>query len=108
MGDAMMVVYEDGDSATGVAPNALVEDGRVTRYAKDGGSTPPLTHIDAGVVAMARRVVERLPSGRSALERDLYPALAAEGRLLAYPVAQRFYDAGTPARLRELERALGS
>jgi NDP-sugar pyrophosphorylase family protein len=102
--DAMMVVYHDPDGSTGVAPNVLVENGRATRYAKDGD--PRLHHIDAGVVALTPQVLSRLPDGPSSLERDLYPALAAEGRLLAYETAERFYDIGTPARLADLARVV--
>jgi NDP-sugar pyrophosphorylase family protein len=102
--DAMMAVYHDLDGATGVEANAAVAGGRVRAYAK--GSGGPRTHIDAGVVALKRRLLAALPAGRSALETDLYPALAAAGRLFAYPVSQRFYDVGTPARLRDFERAL--
>jgi NDP-sugar pyrophosphorylase family protein len=101
---AMMVVYADVHGVTGVEPNVAVDGRRVTRYAK--GGTERLTHIDAGVVALTKGVIDRLPAGRSALEADLYPALAAAGQLLAYPTPQRFYDAGTPERLRDLERAL--
>ena len=103
--DAMMVVYHDADGGTHVQPNAAIEGSHVARYAK---GVAGLTHIDAGVVALRRRALDRLPTGASALETDLYPALAAEGRLLAYPTPQRFYDAGTPERLRELERVLSA
>jgi NDP-sugar pyrophosphorylase family protein len=102
--DAMMVVYRDVGGVTGVDPNVAIDGGRVTEYAK--GSRGRQTHIDAGVVAIRRRALARLRPGRSAVETDLYPALAAAGRLAAYPTTQRFYDVGTPARLRDLERAL--
>lgn len=103
-GDAMMVVFEDRDGVTGVQKNALVEAGRVTRYAKQ--TVAPLSHIDAGVVALRRRVIDILPIGTSALERELYPVLAEQRRLFAYPVAQRFYDIGTLFRRDELARVL--
>jgi NDP-sugar pyrophosphorylase family protein len=99
--DAMMVVYRDRDGVTHVAPNASVEGGRVTRYAKNVAAD--VAWIDAGAVALRRTVLDRLPPGASALETALYPMLADEGRLLAWETAQRFYDAGTPERLRELE-----
>ena len=102
---AMMVVYEDLSGATGVMANVAIEDERVSAYAK-GGGTDRLTHIDAGVVALTRGVIDRLPEGRSALEVDLYPALAAEGISSPIRRPQRFYDAGTPERLRELDRVL--
>jgi NDP-sugar pyrophosphorylase family protein len=102
--EAMMVVYEDRIGATGVDPNVAIAGDRVCAYAK--GTAGLQTHIDAGAVVLTRHLIAELPAGRSALETDLYPALAAAGRLHAYPTTQRFFDMGTPARLRELEREL--
>jgi NDP-sugar pyrophosphorylase family protein len=102
--DALMVVYRDPAGVTGVDPNVSLAGGHVSKYAKGTGGDH--THIDAGVVVLRRSVVAELPVGRSALETELYPALAAAGRLAAYPTAQRFYDMGTPSRLRDLEREL--
>lgn len=104
--DAMMVVYRDRDGATGVAANVTLDANRVAVYAKGGDR--PQTHIDAGVVALRRGVLADLPPGASSLERDLYPALAAAGRLRAFETTQRFYDIGTPARLEALVRTLGA
>jgi D-glycero-D-manno-heptose 1,7-bisphosphate phosphatase len=103
--DAMMVVYEDPDGATHVPPNVAIDGPLVTQYSKGGAGR--LSHIDAGVVVLKRRVLDGLPPrDASALETDLYPVLATARRLYAYPTLQRFYDAGTPERLRELERVL--
>ena len=99
-----MVVYRDPTGVTGVDPNVSLAGGYVSVYAKGTGGDR--THIDAGVVVLRRSVVAELPAGRSALETELYPALAAAGRLVAYPTTQRFYDMGTPSRLRDLEREL--
>lgn len=105
---AMIAVYDNASSGdTGVRANvALGAGGRITAYRKDAGGAA-LTHVDAGVVALKRAVLDRIASGVSAsLEGDLYPALAAQGELAAYPTDRRFYDIGTPERLAVFEQAL--
>jgi NDP-sugar pyrophosphorylase family protein len=42
------------------------------------------------------------------LERDVLPALAAEGRLAALPIEGEFYDIGTPEGWERAERRFGS
>ncbi len=102
--DDLMAVYADPTGATDVPGNVEIgEDGTVLRYEK-GGCLP---WIEAGVLALHRASIARLPEGRAcSLEQELYPALIGEGRLRAYPTQQRFYDIGTPERLRQFEETL--
>lgn len=105
--DAMMTVY-DNASNTDVANNVKVgKDGLLLQYQK-GRQEDQLTHVDAGVLAIKRNVVvELIPSGRvCSLEDEVYPKLIAAGRFGSYLTRQRFYDIGTPARLREFEEVM--
>jgi len=104
---AMLVVYDNALGDTGVRENvALGADDRVIAYRKDI-SGAPLTHVDAGVDALTRAVLDRFAHGASvSLEGDLYPRLAAERQIAAYPTERRFYDIGTPERLAVFEQAL--
>ena len=52
--------------------------------------------INAGVCWMDRRLLEQLPEGVSALEQDLFPRLAAEGRLFGKQYEGYFIDIGIP------------
>lgn len=101
----LMVVFQDEAGRTGVAPNvALDAAGRVVRYAK-GETGPDLRYVEAGAVGLAAAEVARLAAGLPAsLERDLYPALVAEGRMRAWVTTQPFYDIGTPEGMRRAER----
>lgn len=78
---------------------------RVVSYEKGRGGD--YNHVDAGVLILSRSVIGWLPEDRSsALEEELFPRLAAEGRLLAFRSTAKFYDIGTPERLAAFERKL--
>lgn len=100
---AVMAVYANHDQ---IAPNnvTVAENGRVTQYTKNPGIG--LTHVDAGAYAISRRLLELLTSGPSSLEGDVFPMLVRDGRLLAWPVSERFYDIGTFERLELAHRIL--
>jgi NDP-sugar pyrophosphorylase family protein len=49
-------------------------------------------------------VIETLPQDQViSLEKEVFPKLIAKHALLAYPTRTRFYDIGTPDRLRAIE-----
>jgi NDP-sugar pyrophosphorylase family protein len=105
--DATMAVYRDPSCGTGVRPNvALGPGGRVAAYLKSGAD-PSLTHVDAGVAAMRKALVDRLPLGCHGLESNVYPDVASRGRLGYVEIAEGFHDIGTPRRLAEFERTIG-
>jgi NDP-sugar pyrophosphorylase family protein len=106
------VVYDNADD-TSVQNNVAVnEDGYVSRYDKHGepGASATggrLTHVEAGVLALRKGVLGLIPAGRPAsLEEEVFPQLVAAHQLRAFVTQQRFYDVGTPERLRALERLL--
>ena len=80
--------------------NVLFQDGRLLRYDKKA-PTPEMRHIDYGVAVLLRPVVERSPASRPFDLADVYHDLVAEGRMVGYPVSQRFYEIGTPSGLEE-------
>jgi len=88
----------------GAPPNVALLSGRVRTYDKTG-ATPGLTHVEAGVDGLFRAALALLPpDGPCSLEADLFPAMAAQGRLAAWSSRTAFYDIGTPDRLRRFER----
>jgi NDP-sugar pyrophosphorylase family protein len=101
------VVYDNADD-TSVRNNVAVdEDGYVCRYDKGGAGGGRLTHVEAGVLALRKGVLGLIPAGRPAsLEEEVFPGLIAARRLRAFVTKQRFYDIGTPERLRAIERLL--
>lgn len=103
--EAVIVAYDNAFGDTGVRHNLELADGQlVTRYDKSGMA--PVTHVDAGVIALRRRALALCEAPVFSLENDLFPRLIARRKLLALPVRQRFYDMGTPAGLAMLETFL--
>ncbi|HVP14451.1 MAG TPA: sugar phosphate nucleotidyltransferase [Terriglobales bacterium] len=90
-------------------------DGMVERFVeKDGSGTGP-AWVNGGLYALAPEAWRRMPApepGRCAavfsLERELLPALAAEGRLAALRVDGEFYDIGTPEDWERATRRFGA
>jgi NDP-sugar pyrophosphorylase family protein len=91
------------------ASNASVRDGWVVRYEKglEDPAASGMEEIDYGLSVIDRdRVVPDIPAGRPVDLADVYGRLAAEGRLAAHQVRERFYEIGSPAGLAELDAAL--
>jgi NDP-sugar pyrophosphorylase family protein len=87
--------------------NVVFRDGRLLHYSKRV-QLPEMTYIDYGVSLLRRPALERLPAGEVCDLADLYSDLAAEGQLLGFEVARRFYEIGSPAGLAETEAYLRS
>jgi NDP-sugar pyrophosphorylase family protein len=100
----VVAVYDNRLGDTSVRNNiSLDERRRVVRYDKKSVDDPELTHVEAGVLAFRRSVLELLPAGVVSLENEIFPRLIARGDLIAYPTQQRFYDVGTPERLQAIQ-----
>ena len=76
------------------------EDGRVTGFVEK--SDHPVTdQVNAGCYVFRRRVVDQIPAGRVvSVERETFPQLVADGRLVVGYVDSAYWrDVGTPASL---------
>jgi NDP-sugar pyrophosphorylase family protein len=62
--------------------------------------------VNGGMYAFSPHFWRRLPGAPASLERDVLPALAAEGQLLGLACAGRFWDIGTPEDHARAEREL--
>jgi NDP-sugar pyrophosphorylase family protein len=104
----LVVVFQDRTGETSVRPNVAVDGaGFVTRYDKQALGDPQLQYIEAGVLAFRRTVLDFIAAtGVVSLEQQVFPQLIARQALLGLPTTQRFYDIGTPERLRVLEELL--
>lgn len=101
----LLVVYDNRLGDTSVGNNvALDEDGYVLRYDKSSPDRSGLHFVEAGVLAFRRSVVDLIPpAGKVSLEEEIYPALIARRELISYCTGERFYDIGTPDRLKVIE-----
>ncbi len=83
-------------SAFGVVPTD--ESGRVVAFVeKPPRDEAPTDWINAGTYILNPSVFARIPEGRKvSIERETFPAIAAEGRLYAIHSPAYWLDAGTP------------
>ena len=88
-------------SAFGVVD--LADDGRVRAFVeKPAPGEEPSNLVNAGTYVFEPSMLDRIPPGRKvSVERDVFPAVAADGRLYGMATDDHWLDAGRP----ELYRA---
>ncbi|GJQ59903.1 MAG: hypothetical protein D8M57_13820 [Candidatus Scalindua sp. AMX11] len=104
----LMVVYDNREDTS--VPNNVSLDNRgiVTQYEKDRGNTIH-QYVDAGVLALKKDILDSAPPEKVfSLEQEVFPYYIARGECAGFETAQRFYDIGTPDRLRIFKRYVQS
>lgn len=89
--------------------NVAFENDRILIYDKfrTHPLTPKMRHIDYGLSALHRSVVEHLvPSAGPADLAAVFHQLSLAKNLAGYEVSERFYEVGSPQGLDDLERYL--
>ena len=101
---AVVALFEDLNGETNVVPNVAIDgEGFVTRYEKNAPGSN-LRFIDAGVLAMRAEAIRLIPADeKSSLEERIFPKLIGRRSLAAVTTGHRFYDIGTPDRLKVIE-----
>ena len=86
----------DDPSSFGVADRD--EAGLVRRFIeKPPPGTSPSNLINAGTYVFEPSVIDRIPDGRKvSVEREVFPAVAADGRLWSMPTDDYWIDTGQP------------
>ncbi len=64
----------------------------------------PSNLINAGFYIMEPQVLGIIPEGFSMLEKDVFPKLAAEGKLSGFPFSGQWFDTGTFERLEQARK----
>jgi len=83
---------------------AVDEQGRVDAFVeKPAPGTAPSDLINAGTYVLEPSVLDRIPPGRSSIERLVFPAIAGDGRLFASSSPAYWIDVGTPATYLEAQ-----
>lgn len=94
---ALATIYRNTDDYS--RDNVCLDGDRVVAYDRSRTS-PGLRGVEIGYAILRRDVVqELLPATDVPIEEAIYPALAARGRLLAYPTDHRYYGIGSLERL---------
>ncbi len=101
---ALISTY-DNKMSTPVKENIVSESNRVLRYQKAGGREAGLELVDSGIYLMKKSLIENWPAIKFQIE-ELWPKLIEQQKLYSYPVDERFYDIGTPERLKEFEEKI--
>ena len=103
----LMVVYDNALGDTSVRNNVAIRDHLVSRYDKSAVDDSGFKYVEAGVLAFHSSVIDLIPQkGAISLEQQVFPELIADGQMAAYVTRQRFYDIGTPDRLRAIQGIL--
>jgi N-acetyl-alpha-D-muramate 1-phosphate uridylyltransferase len=100
---AMMTVYRNDGAFD--SSNVEYDGTHIVQYDKTNRTTA-MRHIDYGLGAFERTVIEAIPSGESHDLVDVYQDLLKAGKLGAYEVHERFYEIGSLEGLRETRELL--
>ena len=85
----------------------LADDGRIATFAEKASGREGPGLVNAGAYVLEPQLFDLIPDGRAcSLEREIFPAFAAAGRLYGEIVAGSFVDMGTPAGYTELVELL--
>ena len=99
---ALMTVYRNEDRWD--RSNAVFEAGRVVIYDKRPEARDErMSWIDYGLSVLRRDVVEEIPAGVSYDLAETFHDLSTRGLLAGYEVDTRFYEAGSPEGIAQLE-----
>ncbi len=104
-GAEVLISTYDNSLKTPVKENIIANDGWIERYQKAAGKENGFELVDSGIYLMKKSVISKFPQSKFQLE-DLWPELIAKKKLYSYPVNERFYDIGTPERLKEFEEKI--
>lgn len=86
-----------------------MEDARIVRFCEKIATQAPLPgRINAGAYLMRREAVDALGEGQLSLETEVFPKLAAQGRLLGVTCKGYFIDIGLPRTLSQARNELPS
>jgi mannose-1-phosphate guanylyltransferase len=90
------LIAVDDPSAFGVV--AVRDDGTIEAFVeKPESGSEPSDLINAGTYVFEPSVLDRIEPGRpSSVERDVFPAIAADGRLYGFATDDYWIDAGRP------------
>jgi len=78
---------------------ARMQDSRIAEFVeKPRREDAPSTLINSGLYLFDPGIVDYVPPGFAMLEKDVFPKLAAEGKLYGFPFRGQWFDTGTPER----------
>lgn len=82
--------------------------GRIARFVEKDPAFQGPAWVNGGLYAFGPALWKRLPEGRSSLEIDTLPAIAARAGLVGLRCAGEFFDIGTPEEWERAERRVAT
>jgi len=102
--DCLLVAYSNREK---VAPNDIAINGEGTVAAYSKRRRDEMQYVNAGLVVLKKSVLEAFPAGvRLSLEEEVFPEMISRRKITALITHERYYDIGTPERLRAFEEYL--
>lgn len=102
--DACMATASGG--LVPVPGNLQIRKNNVVAYKKEAGQAADYPFVDAGVYLISRSVIEHGPRGNFDLGQ-YWPLLISGQKLGSFEIFERFFDIGTPERLKTFEKHIG-
>ena len=93
-------VFKNNDSYD--KSNIVVKNNLVAKYSKVE-KTKDMVYIDYGAAIFRKEVLRLIPENRFSTLEDIFIRLIEMEQLLAFEVAERFYEIGSPRGLRDFE-----
>ena len=102
---AVMTVYKNCDRYG--RSNTVVEGNMVKEFSNTE-KTEGMIYAEYGVNVFKKEIIGMIPKNQRYSLDKLFPRLIEQEELLAFEVKERFYEVGTPQRLRECEEFIRS
>ncbi len=96
---AMMSVWKNNNEID--QSNIIVKEKEVISIGKTDSE-----YIDYGAIVFDKKVLDYIPKYTSFSTKDFWKILSKKRQLAAYEVQSRFYDIGSPERLKEVDDVL--
>jgi len=102
----LAVVYNN-EKNTSVQNNiALDKNNIIIEYNKESCDAH-LKYVEAGVLAFQKNVLSLIPTNQqTSLEKEVFPRLISKRQFNAFITSEKFYDIGTPERLKNFTKYL--
>ncbi|OYT26384.1 MAG: hypothetical protein B6U97_03915 [Candidatus Altiarchaeales archaeon ex4484_96] len=68
---------------------------RITKFIEKPEEKTNQSLINAGIYVMEPEIIDYIPEGKTMMEHDVFPKLAAEEKLYGYPFEGQWFDTGT-------------
>ncbi len=102
---AVMTVYKNYDRYG--RSNTVVEGNMIKEFSNTE-KTEGMIYAEYGVNVFKKEIIGMIPKNQHYSLDKLFPRLIEQEELLAFEVKERFYEVGTPQRLRECEEFIRS